>query len=599
MAQYIFVKTRQSATSAKVVKQLEQVCDLLTPVALKGKSQNTVAVWPNDSKAFYAIQNSESVAKPAQDSLVIGWLQPSISATSPSEPQSSLYNSEFDGAYAVINNSENELSFFNDQLGSRMLWYYLDEDSLIVSTSQRAIVAMKGNFQFNENTLAWYLSSGCQGPFISWDKDIKQVLPYLEYKLNIADWSIDSIQKPNMDLPASGTTKMSDFLELYQSEVKKSLKQIIYEYPNGQVLMPLSGGLDSRTLLALSNDANLDDRVTLVNWGAPKAKNVFDDKIAANRVASFYGKPLLNVSLPAEVSCYDEVLDRYIEAGEGQIDNLNAFTDGFKAWEDLFLQGYRVVVRGDIAVTEGVDQNALQLRERMGLTLFADYKNIAEFPLKDYIKLQDDYGSERLKGESLIRWRDRQFAHWAMPTEVAAYTDQISNYMENRAPMLNWSLFKLYMGLPDKEKGNKLHIQKVWEKYDKTGVSRYAVTALNAIDATFDNARGNQYLIDTLAATNKTNLFSSELTENVRKKLMEKKYNTTPSKRQRVLTKFKPVLSSTYALISDNMPIMMKGYLHSKRGVKLPVIVIAYRMVLAQKIVAMYEKDAQQLKEQD
>ena len=184
MAQYIFVKTRQSATSAKVVKQLEQVCDLLTPVALKGKSQNTVAVWPTDSKAFYAIQNSESVAKPAQDSLVIGWLQPSISATSPSEPQSSLYNSEFDGAYAVINNSENELSFFNDQLGSRMLWYYLDEDSLIVSTSQRAIVAMKGNFQFNENTLAWYLSSGCQGPFISWDKDIKQVLPYLEYKLN-------------------------------------------------------------------------------------------------------------------------------------------------------------------------------------------------------------------------------------------------------------------------------------------------------------------------------------------------------------------------------------------------------------------------------
>ncbi|TXD97484.1 hypothetical protein ES754_00365 [Psychrobacter frigidicola] len=181
MAQYVFVKIRQSVEPSKIFSKLEQVCDLLTPVAIKGKSKNTVAVWPKGSNSFYAIQNSESTAKPEHGALVIGWVQQS------NYNGSDLFNSESDGSYAVIKNTENELSFFSDQFGSRTLWYYCDESAVIVSTSQRAIVALKGSFQFNEEALAWYLSSGCQGPFISWDKDVKQVLPHLEYRLDVAN----------------------------------------------------------------------------------------------------------------------------------------------------------------------------------------------------------------------------------------------------------------------------------------------------------------------------------------------------------------------------------------------------------------------------
>ena len=590
MAQYIFVKNRQAIQSATTLHELEQVCQLLTPAAIEGKSQNTVSAWPGVANAFYAIQNSEAVAQPEQGALVIGSMQQSDSNNS------GVCDSEADGSYAVIKNSADEIAFFSDQFGSRTLWYYLDEQRLIVSTSQRAVVALKGSFQLNQKVLAWYLSSGCQGPFLSWDQDIQQVLPHLEYRLNVADWRFTTQPKPGMQLPPSGTTKMSDYLDLYQRRVTDSIKHIVNQYPDGQVLMPLSGGLDSRSLLALSKHAGLEHKLTLVNWGAPQQKGVFDDKVAAHRVAKFYGKPLLDIHLPAEIDAYDQILDRYTQEGEGRLDQFNAFIDGFKAWEDLFLQGYRALVRGDVDVTEGLDLNDMRVRGHIGVVPFTDYSNISEYPLGKFIKLQSNYDISRLENESIIRRRDRLFTSWCIPTRVSPYSAQISAYIENKAPMLNWSLFKLYMGLSDKDKGNKLHIQKTWEKYDKSGVSRYAVGSLNSLDSIFDNPRGQQYLLDKLAASNKKDLFSTELIASIRGKLTAQQHQASHAAAAPAPSKFKPVLTAAHAFITDNLPLMIKGYLQTKRANTISATTLAYRIVLAEKAITLYESDAQLIK---
>ena len=583
MAHYIFVKTRKATDSSDMFQKLQQACNLLTPEVIKEKSQETIEAWSKDSSAFYAIQNSESVAKPKQDALIIGWLQQSF------QNKSEIYTSEADGSYAIIKNDENGISFFSDQFGSRALWYYFDESILIVSTSQRAIVALKGTFQFNEEALAWYLSSGCQGPFISWDQDIKQVLPNLEYSLNIADWHLKSKQKPGMDLPLSGSTKMNDYLQRYQSQVTDSLDQIINEYPKEQVLMPLSGGLDSRSLLAISKNAGLLNKVTLVNWGEMGQEGVFDDKTAAKKVASFYGEELLDIILPIKIDNYDQVFDRYVEECEGRIDHLSAFTDAFKMWEDLFMKGYRMIVRGDIPVTEGLDLTEVQVRQRMGLNLFGDYANVSKYPVRKYMNLQKDYGSKRLSGESFIRWRDRLFLSFTMPMQVSAYTQQISAFSENRAPMLNWSLFKLYMGLPDSEKGNKLHMQKLWEKNDKTGISRYAVRSLRGLGDIIDNEQCNQYLINKLVSYEKQSLFTLELITTVRKDLAKQEYSSEN-------LKSKPFFLASYEFLTNNMPLLLKAYIRSNRPTNLPNNIIACRMVLAEKIVTMYETDAKKIK---
>lgn len=581
MAHYIFVKNRHNVKQEKVLDKLEKVCHLLTSSTILERSENVVSAWLNDNNSFYAIQNSESIKKVEKQVMVIGWLR----------QEADIYNNcsvEADGSYAIIKNDGNEISFFTDQFGSRALWYYLDKEQIIVSTSQRAIVALKGDFQLNEKALAWYLSSGCQGPFECWDKDTYQVLPNLEYKFNISNWMLDTAQKSGMELPKSGTVKMEEYVKIYEKQVSSSLKQIINEYPKGQVLMPLSGGLDSRSILALSMQAGLSNDTMLVNWGEPTPKGVFDDKIAAKRVADFYNKIILDKYLPVEIDSYDYILDRYAKECEGRIDHLSSFTDGYQMWEDFFYQGYRMIVRGDIPVTEGLDINNIQARARNGLSLFKDYANVDEFPVKRYIKLQSDYGSERHQRESLIRWRDRLFAHWTMPMQVSAFSQQVSSFTENRAPMLTWSLFKLYMALPDKEKGNKIHMQKIWERNDKTGISRYAVRSLRSVFEILDNEKCNQYLVDKLATYEQKSIFSPELITAVRYKLIEKNH-------YKKSLKSKPTILPIYEWLTDNMPLLMKSYIRSKRPNKLSASVLGYRIVLAEKIITMYEIDAQQI----
>lgn len=581
MAQYIFVKTRQSVQPSSMLHKLEQVCGLLTPVAIKGQSQNTVAEWPAAECGFYAIQNSESVAQLEQGALVIGWLQ-----------QADLCNSEADGSYAVIKSSTDEVSFFSDQFGSRTLWYYLDENTLIVSTSQRAVVALKGSFQLNKEALAWYLSSGCQGPLISWDQEIQQVLPNLEYQLQVADWTFVSHQKPGMQLPPSGSTKMSDYLALYEKEVTAALAQVVKSYPEGQVLLPLSGGLDSRLLLALSKHAGLDKKVGLVNWGVPTARGVFDDKSAAQKVAAFYGKELLDMSLPAQIDEYDQVLDHFVEASEGRIDHFNAFADGFALWTEIFQQGYRMIVRGDIPYPGGLFLNKGQLRAFMGLELLSDYVNYSDFSVQKYAELQNEKLTQRLGGESLTRWRDRAYVGIRVPIVLAAFSQQISSFTENRTPMFNWSLFKLYMGLPDKDKGRKLHIKKLWKKYDHSAVSSGAMWSLRPMNAYFENRQGQAYLLRKLAVLEDSSYFSAGLVKSV--------YQLFSQQEQRqAAANNVTVRQEARAWLLKNLPALLKAYLKTKQAKMLSATTMAYRVVLIEKIINMYASDAQLLKERD
>lgn len=579
MANYIFIKTRQSADSQKIIHELNEVCDLLTPASIKSQSQNSVEVWSEDEKAFYAIQNSEYIAKPNQDILVIGWVDYDSS-------ESKIIGSEADGSYAIIKNDKDTTTFFSDQFGSRTLWYFYDDDRLIVSTSQRAIVALKRKFNLNEEAIAWYLSSGCQGPFISWDQDIKQVLPDTQYILNDNDWQLNLQQKANMSLPPSGITKLSKYLKIYRKQVQQSLKQVVRDYPKGKVLLPLSGGLDSRLLLALSKEAGLLNRLTLVNWGVVSPKSKFDDKKAAHKVTKYYKKDLLNSYLPTQINNYDQVLNHFVEAGEGRIDHFNAFTDDFEMWDDFFQSGYRTVIRGDIPYPTGVCINQNQIRAKMGLELLSDYANVDKFSMQKYIKLQTENLTERLESESLMRWRDRTFKDIRVPLVHSAFSQQISAFMEIRSPMFSWSLYKLYMGLPDKKKGNKRHIHKLWKKYDKSGVSSKAISSLCSLSSYFDGVEGQEYLVRKLENVLENETVDRELVESVYNKISisEKSQNLIHSKRLLIMQKSKNILS-------EYMPTQIKAYLKSTRTKKLSAKTLAYRIVLIDKIIEMYQLD--------
>lgn len=606
MAHYIFVKTRQSIDAAVMLGRLTQVCDLLTPKSLKAdadnyqRSQNSVSRWPDDQSAFYAIQNSAPTFELRSNRLLIGWMQ--------SLQDDKEYGLEADGSYAVIHNIPQKTTFFSDQFGSRTLWYCVDEDSLILSTSQRAVVALKGSFDKNDEALAWYLSAGCQGAFLSWDTQVQQVLPQLKYGLDVEDWRLDITPKPDRDLPLSGSTKWEEYLTRFNAQVSATLVDMIDIEAKTQTLLPISGGYDSRLLLALSKKLNLINHLTLVNWGVAHQSNVLDDKAAAKHIAKFYEKTLLDKSLPAQAIDHEEVLTRFVHQSEGRIDHFNAFTDGFTMWDEFYQQGYRTIIRGDIPYPTGLCLNERQMREKVGMARFTDFDNRSDFAVEKFIDLQNQYPPmvQRLKNESLIRWRDRIFATIRVPTVFAAFSQQISSYIDNQNPMMSWSLYQLYMGLPDKQKGNKRHIKALWRRHDRSHVATNAKSALRSMDSYFDTEHGRAYLLNKLSTmhSNSNHIKDGNDNSHLSSKLMASVYSAL-NKQTLDYSNHKPRVSfkSTVAQkakdwLSNHLPAFSKAYLKSKQANTLSATTLAYRLVMADKIITMYESDAIHLKEE-
>lgn len=580
MAQYIFIKYRKESDTDDTLNRLKNVCQLLTPEQIKKYSEDTIEAWPNSQNSFYAIQNSKHVDKVTEDTLVMGFIAPEYG-------HSSNISSTSDGSYAVITNTANNITFYTDQFGSRTLWYYADSKSIIISTSQRAIVTLKQSFTLNKEAIAWFLSSGCQGPFISWDKDIQQVKPHLEYKFDANAWSLTYKQKQDMQLPEPGSTDWREFLTLYKNTVNKSLNDIIGQANKHDVLLPLSGGFDSRFLLGLISTSNLSKKVKLINWGVPQDLGLFDDKQAALRIAKYYNKDIIDTYLPKEVDDFDGILNNFIKACEGRIDHFNAFTDKFKLWENIIKAEYPFIIRGDIPYPTGYCVNEKQMREKLGLQVFHDYNNIYNFDLSNCFDSQYKDFSHKEPRESLVRWRDRTFATIRVPLVLAAFSDQISAYTENRVPMMNWSLYKLYMGLPDKSKGNKAHIVKLWKKYEKSGLPTNATPSLLSMNSYFDNSKGRSYLINKLSRIENDSLISTQLIKDIRRHLIN--HNKRHKSSMNSMDVFKIKLKNW---VSDKLPPLAKAKLKAKRPLNISEITLAYRVIMIDKIISMFNSDS-------
>lgn len=580
MAQYVFVKFRDPTASGDALSRLENICRLLTPQSIHGACSSSVAEWPGVPGSYYAIQNSDGIAGPEAGALVIGWITPTAEGQEPQPP-----GVESDGSYAVIKANAGVMSFLTDQFGSRTLWYYLDEQMLVVSTSQRAIVRFKQRFVPNQAAVAWFLSSGCQGPFISWDEQIKQVRPSFEYVLDTTTWLLELKHKAGMELPPTGSQRPREYRSLFEARVTETLSRIIRSRAPGEVLLPLSGGLDSRLLFALSRQAGVDGDVRLVNWGVPSKNGVFDDRVAAHRVAAFHGKTLLEGQLPLETEDHGFVLDRFMEASEGRIDHFNAYTDGFAMWANFVRTGCRYIVRGDIPFTEGLDIDDASARAHIGLVPFSDYDNLHAFPLDGYSALQNDFDIRRQSGESLIRWRDRMYVEWRIPMVISAFSSIIGGFVENRCPMMSWTLLSQYMALPDRAKGNKKHIEAIWRIHDRTGVPSHAVGTLLPPSAFFSNASGHRFLVDYLSALRREGHFAPALLDALLAQLaLESGHTADP-----VPSGF---LQTARAWLSDRAPAKLKGHIKAMRPQRLHPRVLAYRLVLADKALQMYGTDA-------
>src|SRR5690606_559339 len=146
MGKFFYQYRNQEGEFAATVNRLEKILPT-TPSLGYCKSDRNQLLWINNSKGLFVSDFSLTTGFPAR------------------EVRDTFYSFK-------LTVTENTISLTSDLVASRTVWYYLDEDTFIASSSQRMIIAALQRFDINTQAIVWMLSTGSLGPGHSWDRHI-------------------------------------------------------------------------------------------------------------------------------------------------------------------------------------------------------------------------------------------------------------------------------------------------------------------------------------------------------------------------------------------------------------------------------------------
>ena len=448
MAKSIYIYSRE-ILPASVGQLLYEICRNMAP-------DN---ITPNDPRVVvhgniaYGIMNPTNSLLESGTSLLMGQLFEKV------ENWGVPLQDFPDGSYALFRNGDDYGEIVSDPVASRAIWYFQDEELFIASTSQRAIVMFLGSFEFDERVIPWMLSTGTLGPSFTWDKRIRRVPADSSIILNKIDWSVTIKSNPIILDPVERPDEQH---EIQLREIlKSSFKSINLDW--SRWVLPLSGGYDSRGILCLLLDSDSNNRtLRTITWGLKSSKNVEgnDASVAGNlanqlKVANIYYSNDLSEE-PIEI-----VIDRFILVGEGLIDNLSDYLDGFGMWKAVFESGIEGIVRGDEAFGWVPVSSSLAVRLNDTCCLCSDFSNLKDYRKYGFSLQELPRNLCKKEGETLSTWRDRVFQVYSQSVIQSALSDLKLSYVEQINPLLSKKILQQVRQLPDHLRNDRLLFKKI------------------------------------------------------------------------------------------------------------------------------------------
>jgi hypothetical protein len=337
-----------------------------------------------------------------------------------------------DGSYALFRGDGSVLDLVSDIVGSRTIWYAQTEELFIAATSQRAIVCFLQSFEPNEAVYPWMLSSGTLGPGLSWDRRIRCLGPDTRLRLDRRTWEVRIEQVPVEFKPEN----------LPRAEHERRLRQALEEtfawlkLDLAQWVLPLSGGYDSRAILLL-----LKERagLTAVTWGLKSAlEDKQSDAWVARELVRHFGLAHEYYETDLSAEPIDQIFERYLVAGEGRVDHISGYMDGFAIWRRLHESGRQGILRGDVAFGCRAVQNDRQVYHNMSATVLEDFGNLAAASTGCGLHGQKRPGYlERRLAETRAAWRDRLNLEFEIPYVFAGLSDLKLPYVEVIQPLMS------------------------------------------------------------------------------------------------------------------------------------------------------------------
>jgi len=364
-----------------------------------------------------------------------------------------------DGSYALIRGNDAMTEIVSDSVGSRTLWYYYDNECFIVSTSQRAIILFLESFEFDEKVIPWMLSTGSIGPDFSWDKRVQKLKPETSILLHKKSWKLE-VQTNKISF-SEHKRSVKEHKKVLLDTIQSSFNRISFN-PDKWVL-PLSGGRDSRAILYLIKNAiSNPGKIQSITWGlAESLEKKGNDAYVAKKVAQAYGVQHKYYNTDISKDSIQAILKRFIENGEGRIDHISGYTDGFAIWKTLFEDGVIGTIRGDEGFGWVTAASPLRVRYHLGCALCTDYSNLMDYRKYGLPEQEFPDFMKQKKEESIATWRDRLYHQYRISTVLSALSDLKLGYVEQSTPLLSDKIIHAVRALPDRLRTEKLLFKKV------------------------------------------------------------------------------------------------------------------------------------------
>ncbi|MDB5119316.1 MAG: hypothetical protein JWN56_534 [Sphingobacteriales bacterium] len=364
-----------------------------------------------------------------------------------------------DGSYALFRSDTDTIEIVSDVVGSRTIWYFKNEDLFIAATSQRAIISLIGDFEFNPKVIPWLLSSGSLGPSNCWDSRLQMVQPDSSIIINRSTWEITKTANNVPFCVKSGSD------ESHESDLKKSLtqtfKSLKLDFAKWGLL--LSGGYDSRTILCFLNLVNTNlSKLRAITWGLNKSQNkVGNDAFVARKLANYFRLPHKYYSTDLSEESIEKVFERFLVCGEGRIDHIAGYLDGFKIWKSLYEDNVQGIIRGDVCFNELHVYSTESTYKLIGMALCSDYANLMDYEKYNLPKQEIPGHLQRRPDESLTTFRDRFYLEGRIPTVLAALNDLKLPYVELINPLLSRRVINTIKGLPEHLRTKKVMFKNI------------------------------------------------------------------------------------------------------------------------------------------
>lgn len=429
-------------------RDIEQVLGRLQPDNIVARDP-----WIDESQGvFLGVYNPPSVLFSEAGSVCLGIRYDGLEG--PGKPGEDLP----DGSFSLFRSDTDAVEIATDIFATRTVWYFHSDDLFIAANSQRAIVYLLGNFELNRMVIPWLMSSGTLGPGLSWDRRICCMQGGSRLLLNRKTWEL-SLARDAARISSKNLSSTEHLSQLKSAIDSTFTSMSIHDIEKW--LLPLSGGYDSRAiLLALKvhwPDLKNQKQISTVTWGLRSALgDATSDASVAKVLAEKYG--VENTYYHTDVSSepIEFIVDRFLGNGEGRIDHLGAYMDGFGIWRRIFEENYDGVIRGDEAFGSAAAKWSWEIYGNMGVKLLQDFDNM--IPLLDAMgsyEQQIPLELKRQPDESTNAWRDRLNREFEIPYIFAALNDLKLSYVEIISPLLSRRIIDVVNAMPDKLRTDK------------------------------------------------------------------------------------------------------------------------------------------------